>query len=57
LYLALIASVRFQFYTGRRPNQRVMELIQFYLMGWATAEDLVQLLTRRIARPTAAKKR
>jgi hypothetical protein len=57
LYLALIASVLFQFYTGRRPNKRVMELIQFYLMGWATAEELVQLLKRQIARQTAAKKR
>jgi len=37
--------------------QRVMELIQFYLMGWATAADLVQLLNRQIARATAAKRR
>lgn len=46
LYLALIASVLFQMYTGRRPTKRQMEAIQFFLMGWASAEDL-QLLLRR----------
>ena len=40
LYLALIASVLLQLYTGRRPNQRMMELIRFYLMGWASGDDL-----------------
>lgn len=44
LYLALIASLLFQYYTGRRPSKRVMELIQMYLAGWATAEELVRLL-------------
>jgi hypothetical protein len=46
LYLALIASLLFQHYTGRRPNKRMMELIQFYLLGWATAEELIKLLEK-----------
>ncbi len=57
LYLALIASVLFQFYTGQRPNKRMWELIQFYLMGWATAEELVTLLERELNRQTSRKKR
>jgi hypothetical protein len=44
LYLALIASLLFQYYTGRRPNKRMMELIQFYFLGWATDQDLESLL-------------
>ena len=56
LYLALIASLLFQSYSGRRPNKRLMELIQFYLMGWATAEDLIQFLQKQSANSTAAKK-
>ena len=47
LYLALIAALLFQYYSGRRPNKRTMELIQFYLMGWATAQDLIQLLQKQ----------
>jgi IS4 transposase len=46
LYLALIASLLFQHYTGRRPNKRMMELIQFYLLGWATAEELIKSLEK-----------
>jgi hypothetical protein len=56
LYLALIASLLFQFYTGQRPNKRTMELIQFYLMGWATPEELIGLLEQQIARQAARKK-
>ena len=42
LYLGLIASVLLQLYTGRRPNKRMMELVRFYLMGWATGEELTR---------------
>jgi IS4 transposase len=48
LYLALIASLLFQYYTGRRPSKRVMELIQMYLAGWATAEELARLLKKQL---------
>jgi hypothetical protein len=56
LYLALIAAVLFQYYSGRRPNKRQMELIQMYLLGWATAEELVQLLRKQMRREPKRKK-
>jgi len=40
IYLALIASLLLQLYTGRRPTKRMMELIRFYLMGWASGPEL-----------------
>lgn len=46
IYLALIASLLLQLYTGRRPTKRMMELIRFYLMGWATVEELERGLER-----------
>lgn len=46
IYLALIAALLFQLYTGRRPTKRMMELIRFYLMGWATGEELEKGLER-----------
>lgn len=55
LYLALIAAVLFQMYTGRRPTKRQMEAIQFFLMGWASAEDLARLLERGTAKVPNAK--
>lgn len=56
LYLALIAAVLFQHYSGRRPGKREMELIQMYLMGWASARELVALLQKHNARKAARKK-
>jgi hypothetical protein len=56
LYLALIASLLFQYYTGRRPNKRIMELIHFYLMGWASSEELVSLLDKHLASMKTGKK-
>ena len=56
LYLALIAAVLFQQYSGRRPGRREMELIQMYLLGWASAEELVALLQQHSARKSARKK-
>ena len=40
IYLALIAALLLQLYTGRRPTKRMMELIRFYLMGWASGAEL-----------------
>ncbi len=42
IYLALIAAQLLLLYTGRRPNRRQMECFQFYLMGWATLDELVR---------------
>jgi hypothetical protein len=55
LYLALIASVLILYYTGLRPNKRAMELIQMYLMGWATAQELVQRLEKQTQKRSSAK--
>jgi IS4 transposase len=46
IYLALIAGLLLQLYTGRRPTQRMMELVRFYLMGWATEAELETGLNR-----------
>jgi hypothetical protein len=46
LYLALIAAVLFQLYTGRRPNRRMMELFRLHQLGWATTAELVAGLER-----------
>ncbi|HEY0944620.1 MAG TPA: IS4 family transposase, partial [Opitutaceae bacterium] len=54
VYLALIAAVLLQLYTGRRPTKRVMEMIQFYLLGVATLQELCAAVERANAR--AAKK-
>jgi hypothetical protein len=55
IYLALIAAVLLQLYTGRRPSKRMMETIQFYLLGIATLEELCAAVERENAR-TAKKK-
>lgn len=52
VYLALIAAQLLVLYQGERPNRRQMEAIQFYLMGWATLEELLLKL-----QPAAAKAR
>ena len=49
LYLGLIAAVRLQLYTGRRPTKRMHELIQFYCLGWATRDELTKGLQRELA--------
>jgi Transposase DDE domain len=56
LYLALIASLLFQLFTGRRPTKRIMEFIQMYQMGWATAGELHTLLHAELATPKQRKK-
>lgn len=42
LYLAVIAGLLLQLVLGRRPNQRLWEAMQLYLMGWATMDELMQ---------------
>lgn len=50
VYLALIAALLLQLYTGRRPSRRMMELIQFYLLGVASLAELTAGLQREMAR-------
>ena len=44
LYLALIAALLLQLYTGQAPNRRMMELIQFY--AHLVLEALLELATQ-----------
>jgi hypothetical protein len=39
-YAALIASLLIVLWTGRKPTKRTWEMIQFYLIGWATLEEV-----------------
>ena len=44
-YSALIAALMLQLLTGKRPGKRAMELIRFYMMGYAEFEEVIALLT------------
>ena len=57
LYLALIAALLLQLYTGQRPNRRMMEAIQFYLLGVTSLDGLCAALARERAHLARAKKR
>ena len=52
VYLALIAAQLLVLSGGERPNRRQMEAIQFYLLGWASVEELLAMV-----RPAPAKSR
>jgi hypothetical protein len=56
IYLALIAALLLQLYTGQRPTRRMMELIRFYLLGVATLDELEQGLQRELAQVARRKK-
>jgi Transposase DDE domain len=44
VYVALIASLLIVLWTGRKPTKRTWEMIQFYLGGWASLDELEQHL-------------
>lgn len=50
IYLALIAALMLQLLVGQRPNKRSMELLQLYMMGWATADEVVALTQKQSAK-------
>jgi hypothetical protein len=54
LYLAVIAGLMLQLVLGRRPNRRLWEMLQLYLLGWATLEELMRAVVQ--ARALAVKK-
>jgi hypothetical protein len=56
LYLALIAALLLQLYCGERPNRRQFELIQFYLLGVASLDELWAGLERERQRLARRKK-
>src|SRR6267142_1236060 len=46
IYCVLIASLLLMLWTGQRPNKRMVESLQWYWTGMATAKELVMLLER-----------
>lgn len=40
MYLAIIACLLILIYTGGQPSKRTYEMICFYLLGWASLEEL-----------------
>jgi hypothetical protein len=52
-YVALIASLLVTIWTGRKPTKRTWEMIQLYLIGWATLAELEAHLTKLKAREDA----
>ena len=46
IYCVLIAWLLRMLWTGQRPNKRMVESLQWYWTGMATAQDLVTLLQR-----------
>jgi hypothetical protein len=45
VYVALIASLLIVLWTGCKPTKRTWEMIQFYLIGWASLAELERHLT------------
>ncbi len=56
VYVALIASLLITLWTGSKPNKRTWEMIQFYLQGWATLEELERHLAQQRSKQAAKKK-
>lgn len=56
IYLALIAALLLQLYTGQAPNRRMMEWIQFYLLGVASLDELWAGVERERQRQARRKK-
>lgn len=46
IYLTLIAAQLLLLFSGQRPNKRTMELLQFMAMGWATPEEVLDLIRK-----------
>ena len=53
LYLALIASLLISVWVGKKPTKRTLEMLQFYFMGWATEEELMQHIDKLPDQPPA----
>ena len=52
MYAALIVSLLIVLRTHRQPTKRTFEVIQFYLLGWVSDEEL----DAHLAKLAAAKK-
>lgn len=56
MYLALIAALLLQLYSGHKPSKRLMELLQFHQLGYATMGELKAALEREKKRLEARQK-
>lgn len=56
MYLALIGALLLQLLTGRRPNKRMMEFLQYYFLGWASAAEAARLIAKYNPKPKTAAK-
>lgn len=54
-YCAIIACMLISLYTGRKPTLRTYEMLCYFLMGWASEEELVAHL-EKLQRQDAEKK-
>jgi hypothetical protein len=48
-YVALIASLLITLWTGRKPTKRTFEMLQYYLLGWASEAEMERHLQRLAA--------
>lgn len=55
LYLAAIAGLMLHLLLGRRPNKRLWERMQLYLMGWATLDELMNAVEKALQKANAKK--
>jgi len=55
LFLAVIAGLLLQLVLGRRPNQRLWERMQLYLMGWATMDELMRAVHQALEKAGSKK--
>lgn len=46
-YCAMIACMLILIYTGRRPDKAMLQMVRFYLDGWASIEELEAFITSR----------
>jgi hypothetical protein len=54
LYLVIIMGLLLQLQCGRRPNRRMLELLQFYFQGLVSAEELGARLAKAAAEAETA---
>jgi len=47
IYLTLIAAQLLLLFSGQRPNKRILELLQFMAMGWASPEEVLELIKKQ----------
>ena len=53
LYAGLIASLLIVLWTGLKANKRTWEMVQYYLMGWASLDELEMHIVKQKAKQDA----